>query len=134
VRIGICRHRSLSGKRKTFGGNRFLIRSLTSDQYIPGEELTKNKKELVDYGIKPFHRSLILQHGNERVEIRLGNQTVGEDELFFQLIGKDEFIGACFFFSVNPRRGGWVERFSCCAVGPAKSGKSQLQGTNSLRF
>lgn len=87
----------------------FSIRSLTSDQYISGEELTKNTKELVDYGIKPFHRSLILQHGNERVEIRLGNQTVGEDELFFQLIGKDGvYLAPATFSQLIPEEAdGW---------------------------
>ena len=76
------------------------IRLLASDQYIQGEELTKNKKALSDYGIKPFHRSLILQHGNERVEIRLGDQTVGEDEVFFQLIGRDGVYLAPTAFSL----------------------------------
>lgn len=85
------------------------VRSLASDQYISGEELTRNKKELVDYGIKPFHRSLILQHGNERVEIRLGNQTVGENELFFQLIGKDGvYLAPAAFSQLIPEEAdGW---------------------------
>jgi len=85
------------------------IRFLTSDQYISGEELTKNKKELADYGIKPFHRSLILQHGTERVEIRLGNQTAGEDEIFFQLIGKDGvYLAPASFSRLIPEEAdGW---------------------------
>ena len=85
------------------------VGELYADRHITGQELERYKSSLGDYGISAFHYSLILQHGAERIEIRLGNKTVGEDEVFFQLIGREGiFLGNAKLLNLIPKsESGW---------------------------
>ncbi len=87
------------------------VKNLTTDDYISKEELEKNKRTIEEYGIKTdtqFQR-LTLREKNSVTEFHLGNKTVGEDEVFFKITGKDEvYLASADFFDQIPKdENGW---------------------------
>ena len=87
------------------------VKNLTTDDYISKEELEKNKRTIEEYGIKTdtqFQR-LTLREKNSVTEFHLGNKTVGEDEVFFKITGKDEvYLARADFFDQIPKdENGW---------------------------
>ncbi len=87
------------------------VKNLTTDGHISKEELEKNKRTIEEYGIKTdtqFQR-LTLRGKNSMTEFHLGNKTVGEDEVFFKVTGKEEIYlaGAGFLDQIPKDENGW---------------------------
>lgn len=79
---------------------------------MSGEELQRTGRSPGEFGISSFTRTLIVLHGDDRVEIRFGNKTVGEDAVFFQVVGKDAIYMTDyrFFEQIPPDVDDWRDR------------------------
>jgi len=68
---------------------------LNLERSISEGELQKYKQTPENFGIFPFQNTLVLQtDAGVRTEFRLGQKTVGENEFFFQLMGRDSIYMA----------------------------------------
>ena len=60
-------------------------RQLTTLSTIPATVLANQPRGLADYGLQPPAARLILQHGGERLELKVGARTPVGDQLYLQL-------------------------------------------------